>query len=44
VADKLALLRQLNLFDEMSEAEIAEVSRHLRMCEVGASSPIGGEA
>ncbi|MDQ2960060.1 MAG: Crp/Fnr family transcriptional regulator [Candidatus Dormibacteraeota bacterium] len=43
MADKLALLSRLNLFDEMSEEEIAGVSRQLRMRELSPGTSIGGE-
>jgi len=43
VSDKLDLLRRLNLFDEMDEAEIADISRLLRMREVAAGQVAGGE-
>lgn len=43
MADKLALLRRLNLFDEMTEEEILEVSGRLRMREVAPGSSVGGE-
>ncbi|MGH9069625.1 MAG: Crp/Fnr family transcriptional regulator [Acidimicrobiales bacterium] len=42
MADKLALLRGLNLFEEMTADEVNEISRHLRMCEVAAGSLVGG--
>jgi CRP/FNR family transcriptional regulator len=44
MADKIALLRRLNLFDEMSEDEVAEVSRQLRMQEVVPGQSIGGQS
>lgn len=43
MADKLTLLRSLNLFNEMTADEVAEISRQLRMREVPAGSLIGGE-
>ncbi|MGC8488212.1 MAG: Crp/Fnr family transcriptional regulator [Clostridia bacterium] len=43
MADKLALLRSLNLFEQMTADEVAEISQQLRMREVSAGSLVGGE-
>jgi CRP/FNR family cyclic AMP-dependent transcriptional regulator len=43
MTDKLDFLRRLNLFDEMDEGEIAEISRLLHMREVAAGQVAGGD-